>query len=1132
MNLRRCLCLLPILIAVFACGPLWAAQQLPGIIFDSDMSSDHDDAADIAVLHALADLGECQILACMASSQNGGTALAFNSINAYYGRPDIPCGRRPDCGGPGAYPGTIISEFPHPLYATFTDPPLAVNLYRQVLAAQPDHSVSIVTTGYLNNLQALMQSGADGYSALNGMDLIRQKVKLLACAGGCYPAGNEFNLRVEPAAAAFVLNNWPTAAFFDGYDVGQDIYSGGDLQQTGTFNPIRRCFELTFFGPYPTWGQIMVYYAVRSAESQSLWTFNTTGHNNVDATGHNWWSTESDPSGAQEQGYMVEIQRYPIQQAISTLVMNSGAPKSRGTVSPPNQPSNLRATVVGGNRIDLQWTDNSWNETGFVVERKINGVFSQIASVSAGVTAYSDTGLSTTANVAYRVKANNALGGSGYATLTVYSGGWTEANLSNPNDHTPIYQCYQYDNLNWMRGPGVCEHVIVNNDSTHGQDVTINVMVGAQGGYGRFYVYFLYQDQKNWYRLNTGTSGEGAANYTSKFEKSINGTITQIGAASAEGVNIGNGSMMQTWQVAVSHTGSLQFSSNNNASGNPSPTMHQVLNVTDTLGFSTGRIALGTNYGQPVWDNFSFDSASVGATTAATGLTLAPAAIVVNPNAAVALTATVIPTNATSPTYAWYRSASNVTNGGTLIAGQNANTYAPPTATVGTLYYYATVTAGGATVTSSSTSAVTVSSTTAAPAITSQPASVTVNVGQTATFSVTASGNPAPAYQWQKNGVAIAGATAASYTTPATVSGDNGATFRCVATSSAGSATSTVATLTVAAVGGALDPLIPAAARINDGGGGWAGSGSTADKAFDGNVATAYDAANGDSAYTGIDVGAGSAATVTAIRFQARAGWPSRMIGGVFEGSNTPTSGYATLATVSSASDSAWTTLMVTGAAPYRYLRYRGPAGGWCNVAEIEFHGTVGTAAGGTTAWANQDVGGTGLAGSMSTANGTITVTGAGADIWGTGDAFQLASQPLTGDGSIVARVASLQNTDPWAKAGVMIREGTAAGATHAFCCVTAGNGVALQRRTSTNSATSHTAGSLSAAPRWVKLVRLSTTITGYESADGVTWTTVGSTTISQANPVRIGLAVTSHSNGVPCTAVFDHVVVTPGGNG
>jgi hypothetical protein len=98
----------------------------------------------------------------------------------------------------------------------------------------------------------------------------------------------------------------------------------------------------------------------------------------------------------------------------------------------------------------------------------------------------------------------------------------------------------------------------------------------------------------------------------------------------------------------------------------------------------------------------------------------------------------------------------------------------------------------------------------AAPVIQTQPQSATVTVGQTATFSVTATGNPAPTYQWSKNGTAITGATVATYTTPPTVATDNGALFNVAATNSAGSVTSNNATLTVnASVGCTAVPPAP-----------------------------------------------------------------------------------------------------------------------------------------------------------------------------------------------------------------------------------------------------------------------------------------------------------------------------------
>lgn len=84
-----------------------------------------------------------------------------------------------------------------------------------------------------------------------------------------------------------------------------------------------------------------------------------------------------------------------------------------------------------------------------------------------------------------------------------------------------------------------------------------------------------------------------------------------------------------------------------------------------------------------------------------------------------------------------------------------------------------------------------------APSISVQPGNQTVNAGQTATFSVTASGTPSPTYQWQKNDVDIGGATSSSYTTPATVGADSGATFRCVVTNSVGTVNSNEAILTV-----------------------------------------------------------------------------------------------------------------------------------------------------------------------------------------------------------------------------------------------------------------------------------------------------------------------------------------------
>src|SRR5205823_5621229 len=159
---------------------------------------------------------------------------------------------------------------------------------------------------------------------------------------------------------------------------------------------------------------------------------------------------------------------------------------------------------------------------------------------------------------------------------------------------------------------------------------------------------------------------------------------------------------------------------------------------------------------------------------------------------------------------------------------------------------------------------------------------------------------------------------------------------------------------------------------------------------------------------------------------------------------------------------------------------------------------------------------------------GTFTVAGAGADIWGTADAFQYVYQPLTGDGQIVARVASQQNTNAWAKAGVMIREDTTAGARYGAVFVTPSNGVVFQRRYQPSGSPAYsTAGGT--APTWMKLVRGGTTLTAYTSADGATWVAIGSDTVSMGANVEIGLAVTSHTTGALSAVTFDNVTVVAG---
>jgi hypothetical protein len=175
--------------------------------------------------------------------------------------------------------------------------------------------------------------------------------------------------------------------------------------------------------------------------------------------------------------------------------------------------------------------------------------------------------------------------------------------------------------------------------------------------------------------------------------------------------------------------------------------------------------------------------------------------------------------------------------------------------------------------------------------------------------------------------------------------------------------------------------------------------------------------------------------------------------------------------------------------------------------------------------WLDQDLGQVGLAGSATYANGTFTVKGAGTAIWSTADGFHFAYQPLSGDGTIVARVLSVS---PSSVGGVMVRETLNTSATELFTTVYNQN-IYMNYRTSTGGSTSQTVGGSAPLPYWVKVVRSGSTLSGYSSSDGVNWVQVGtSQTIPMGQNVYIGLGVSSGNTSNLATATFDNVAVTP----
>ncbi len=166
--------------------------------------------------------------------------------------------------------------------------------------------------------------------------------------------------------------------------------------------------------------------------------------------------------------------------------------------------------------------------------------------------------------------------------------------------------------------------------------------------------------------------------------------------------------------------------------------------------------------------------------------------------------------------------------------------------------------------------------------------------------------------------------------------------------------------------------------------------------------------------------------------------------------------------------------------------------------------------------------------------DGSIVMNGIGNDIWDNADQFRYAYKNLTGDGSMIARVDALDGSpNSWAKGGIMIRQDTEAGAINAFIAMTGGSGggATFQQRVAADgeSVSEHTyPGNPFAPPYWIRLDREGSTFSAFISPDGETWTQAAETvTVSMADPVLIGLALTSHNANQATSAAFSNVSVT-----
>jgi hypothetical protein len=280
--MKRLLKFLPMCLWVVSATVSFAQLQDPAppinLIIDSDMAINADDVGDHAVMWALSNRGEVNVLALIASSANDYTAPTMRVIANYYGHPNIPI---------GAYQGSIpagvfaSSGYTQEVTDRFGTPgdirsnyPDAVTVYRQALAGASDNSVYIVSGGFFQPLQALLQSLPDSISPLSGLDLVRAKVRRLIPAAGWFPGGDSGNFRSDPDGASYVFAHWPGEIVSVGDQVCGDVVTAPSASSDPTQDPIKYSYDLYGANTF-SWTQCALLYAARGIGT----SFSVGGYN-------------------------------------------------------------------------------------------------------------------------------------------------------------------------------------------------------------------------------------------------------------------------------------------------------------------------------------------------------------------------------------------------------------------------------------------------------------------------------------------------------------------------------------------------------------------------------------------------------------------------------------------------------------------------------------------------------------------------------------------------------------------------------------------------------------------------------------------------------------------------------------
>lgn len=311
------------------------------VIFETDMGNDIDDALALDMLYKYADQNKVELLAVTVNKNNEYATRYVDILNTWYGYPDIPIGKvingadsegdsknyaqatwEHQIDGAQAFKGTLAEN------SEIQD---AVDLYREILAEQPDSSVTIISVGFSTNIARLLDTPADDFSELTGKDLVSKKVKLLSVMAGSFDENRmtEYNVVKDITAAQKVFNEWPTKIVASPWEVGNNItYPASSIQNDFGWvphHPLVVAYENYLPMPYdrPTWDLTSVLYAVEGNNGY----FSMSGNGRISVDDEGYTDFVADLEGKHQYLKVTQEQASVLQNRFIEII--SSIPKNR-----------------------------------------------------------------------------------------------------------------------------------------------------------------------------------------------------------------------------------------------------------------------------------------------------------------------------------------------------------------------------------------------------------------------------------------------------------------------------------------------------------------------------------------------------------------------------------------------------------------------------------------------------------------------------------------------------------------------------------------------------------------------------------------------------------------------------------